>query len=388
MHADLLRHVLCIDNKGLLTERVREMLRHHDIDMQIVRYSPGVGVDTLSNTPPDLFLCIGSDEADGTMNDMVRDFLASAPVMIVSGKSVDSDREKVIRVLVKLFSAKGKLGEEESKSSSLFDIELLQDALQKGEFELWYQPIVSCNSGFVSGFEALIRWNHPERCEIIFPDCFIPTIERYEMIIPFGFWIIEEACKQLKEWQNRYPLDPPIRISVNLSARQFTCPELCERIIEIIDSHGIDPSTIGLEITESAFMEDMENANLMLLKLKAKKVKIYLDDFGTGFASLSYLLHFPVDVIKIDKSFVKWMHVDEQSEEIVRSVVMLAHNLKMKVVAEGVESDDHLGRLEEFGCDYIQGYFYSKPLNREDAGRFIDCYGKSPARVKGCMDKG
>jgi EAL domain-containing protein (putative c-di-GMP-specific phosphodiesterase class I) len=221
------------------------------------------------------------------------------------------------------------------------------------------------------GFEALIRWKDPATNEIIFPDRFMPTIESKEFIIPFGFWIIEEACRKLAEWNEACAPAVPLRIGINLSARQFTCPELVERIFKIIDSYKIDPSQIALEITESTFMEDMSAANIMLLTLRSKNIRIYLDDFGTGFSSLSYLLHFPVDTIKIDKSFVKWMHVDEQSKEIVRSIIMLAHNLKMTVVAEGVEQQEHVDMLRDMGCDYFQGYFYARPLCFEDATDYM-----------------
>jgi len=142
--------------------------------------------------------------------------------------------------------------------------------------------------------------------------------------------------------------------------------------MDITKSYNMDPENIIFEITESAFMEDMESANIILLTLKSKKFTLYLDDFGTGYSSLTYLLHFPVDTLKIDKSFVEWMHIDEQSEEIVRSVISLAHNLKMKVVAEGVETEEHLSMIREFKCDYGQGYFFDKPLNSEDAGKLLE----------------
>jgi EAL domain-containing protein (putative c-di-GMP-specific phosphodiesterase class I) len=257
-------------------------------------------------------------------------------------------------------------------------VERLRRALDDGEFELWYQPIIDAKNGCLTGFESLVRWKNADTGEIIFPDRFIPTIESEDIVVPFGFWIIDQACRQLRSWNDRFNFRTPLRVGINLSARQFTCGVLVEKIVDIINSHGVEPSSIALEITESAFMEDMETANLMLLKMRAEKIKIYLDDFGTGFSSLSYLLHFPVDVIKIDKSFVKWMHVDEQSEEIVKSIIELAHNLKMKVVAEGVEDEDHLSKLSEFGCDLIQGYYYSKPLCPVDADAFISgsCFPK------------
>ncbi|HOW83870.1 MAG TPA: EAL domain-containing protein, partial [Spirochaetota bacterium] len=168
-----------------------------------------------------------------------------------------------------------------------------------------------------------------------------------------------------------FSFSPPIRVNVNLSARQFVLDELCERIFRIVEEYRVPPESLAFEITESAFMEDMESANLMLLKLKAGKHRIYMDDFGTGYSSLSYLQHFPVDTLKIDKSFVEWMHIDEQSEQIVRAIIDLAHNLKMTVVAEGVEVDEHRDVLKKYGCDYGQGYYFSKPLDVPAARQYL-----------------
>jgi EAL domain-containing protein (putative c-di-GMP-specific phosphodiesterase class I) len=382
MTADHIKKALFIDDEIFVGDDLREELLIHGIEMD--HYDPASGKKKGSSSDhPDVIVCVGCDDRDAWIAEFIPDLLKIAPVMMIARKVLSGDKKKLIRILTRLFSTKGKIQSPESSGLlQSYDIDVLKKAMANGEFELWYQPIINQKSGFIIGFESLIRWIDPDTKEIIFPDRFMPTIESYDFIIPFGFWIIEEACKQLKEWQTRYPANPPIRVSINLSARQFTCAELCDRIIEIIDAQGIDPSTIALEITESAFMDDMEAANLMLLKLKAKHINIYLDDFGTGFASLSYLLHFPVDVIKVDKSFVKWMHVDEQSEEIVRSVISLAHNLKMSVVAEGVETAEHAEKLKEFGCDYLQGYHFSKPLHRDDAVRFLEAHLDPDSSVK------
>lgn len=379
MKADHMRRVLCIGDSALVTGNMRQTLLRNDIDINVVPEIESGNTSAIfcGSARPDLII-IADGESDANGINSFKSFLEYAPVMFISAGTAEEGQEKILTTLTRLFSAKGGISSRAADSESVFDIDILQTAFENNEFVLWYQPIISRSTGSVSGFESLIRWNHSSRCEIILPDHFMPTIEKYDFIIPFGFWIIEQACRQLKMWQEFYTAGPPVCLSINLSARQFSCPELCERIISIIDQVGIDPSMIALEITESAFMEDMETANLVLLKLKAKKIKIYLDDFGTGFASLSYLLHFPVDVIKIDKSFVKWMHVDEQSEEIVRSVVMLAHNLKMKVVAEGVESEEHLEKLREFGCDYLQGFYFAKPLAHDDAAMFMETCRENP----------
>jgi EAL domain-containing protein (putative c-di-GMP-specific phosphodiesterase class I)/DNA-binding response OmpR family regulator len=249
----------------------------------------------------------------------------------------------------------------------------LWKSLENNDFRLYYQPVVSLETGIISGFESLVRWVHPGKGFLV-PDLFIPVAEKSPIIIALGFWIVEEAVKQIKVWNEKYKFEKPLRVNINLSTKQFIHPELSERIIEIVDKYDVDHESIAFEITESAFMEDMESANLMLLKLKSENFKIYMDDFGTGYSSLNYLLHFPVDVLKIDKSFVQWMHIEEQSEQIVKSVIYLAHNLNMKVVTEGVESLEQLELLKIMNSDYGQGYYYSPPLDAEKAELFIQKY--------------
>lgn len=246
----------------------------------------------------------------------------------------------------------------------------LWDAYDNGYFRLFYQPVMSLDTGKLAGFEALIRIIHPE--DGLIPPCdFIDVAENSAIIFPLGLWIIEEACRQINEWKNIFLLDTPLRINVNLSAKQFIHPELTSHIFEITERLEIGENDIAFELTESAFMEDMESANIALLELRSKKFALYMDDFGTGYSSLSYLMHFPVNVIKIDQSFVKWMHIDEQSETLVKSLVALAHNLGLKVVAEGTDDESHIEILKNCGCDYAQGYYYAKPLPAEDAARFI-----------------
>lgn len=246
----------------------------------------------------------------------------------------------------------------------------LWEALEKDYFKLFYQPVISLESGKLSGFEALIRIIHPEE-GLISPDKFIVVAENSAIIFPLGLWIIEEACRQINIWKEEFILDTSLHININLSAKQFLHPELTSHIFEITERLNINENDIAFELTESAFMEDMESANIALLELRAKKFALYMDDFGTGYSSLSYLMHFPVNVIKIDQSFVKWMHIDEQSETLVKSLVALAHNLGLKVVAEGTDDESHIEILKECGCDYAQGYYYAKPLPAEEAGRFV-----------------
>ncbi|PKL41177.1 MAG: hypothetical protein CVV44_00640 [Spirochaetae bacterium HGW-Spirochaetae-1] len=248
-------------------------------------------------------------------------------------------------------------------------------ALEQNEFRLYYQPVISLESDCLAGFESLIRWAHPERGTIP-PDSFIPIAEKSEIIIPLGSWIIEEAMKQLHQWHEGFSIDQQLRVNINLSARQFLHAGLSDNILDTALKYKVQTPNIGLEITESAFMENMKMANLTLLTLKSLNFPLYLDDFGTGYSSLTYLLHFPVDILKIDKSFVEWMHIDEQSFQLVKSVIDLAKNMNKQVVAEGIESDDHYRLIKEFGCDYGQGYYFGKPLKADDAGLFIKQYCK------------
>jgi EAL domain-containing protein (putative c-di-GMP-specific phosphodiesterase class I) len=324
----------------------------------------------------DIVLCLYPDGSLGVLRDLVSSsFPEGIPLLAVGDMESSTVNAMKAADFIRNINSRGHKGalstEESIKKVDGITVERLRRALDNGEFELWYQPIIEPQTGRLAGFESLVRWNDADTGKIIFPDHFIPTIESDDIVVPFGFWIMEQACMQMKAWDDFFHCDPPLRVGVNLSARQFTCGVLAEKMVEIIHRFGINSSFVALEITESAFLDDMEAANLALLKLRAEKIKIYLDDFGTGFSSLSYLLHFPVDVIKIDKSFVKWMHVDEQSDEIVKAVIDLAHNLKMNVVAEGVEEKESLDKLAGYGCDFIQGYYYSKPLCAADATAYV-----------------
>lgn len=245
----------------------------------------------------------------------------------------------------------------------------VKEGLKNDEFKLFYQPVVSLKDDKVAGFESLIRWIDKSG-NIVPPDDFIPTVESSDLIFELTYEVIEQAVQTLKLWQEEYDIDD-IRINVNISARHFHQEDLVETIERIAEEYNVPSKMIGIEMTESAFIGDMEKANINFLKLKSMNHVLYMDDFGTGYSSLSYLQHFPVSIIKIDKSFVSWMHIDEQSESIVKSIIALAHGLDMKVVAEGVEDAEHIKLLKEFGCEYAQGYYYSKPITSEEALKYV-----------------
>lgn len=246
----------------------------------------------------------------------------------------------------------------------------LRRALQRHEFQVHYQPIVSLQNQKLSGFEALLRWNHPER-GLISPTEFIPVAEETGLIIPLGEWVLREACCQMRIWQEEFPAAPDLTISVNISGKQFSQPNLVEQIQNTLQQTGLDPHSLKLEITESRFMENVDSTVAMLLELQALGIQLSMDDFGTGYSSLSYLNRFPINTLKIDRSFISSVDTDAEKLEIIRTVVMLAWNLGMDVVAEGVETAEQFAQLKILKCESGQGYFFSKPLNSTTAQNLI-----------------
>jgi diguanylate cyclase (GGDEF)-like protein/PAS domain S-box-containing protein len=251
----------------------------------------------------------------------------------------------------------------------------MRRAVEREEFILHYQPIVSLENFRLRGFEALVRWQHPER-GFISPMDFIPVAEETGLILQLGEFVLREACAQMQRWQKMFPVDPPLVISVNLSSKQFSQNTLINKVASIIQETGVNPLTVKLEITESVVMENIETATEMLRQLRALGVQLAIDDFGTGYSSLSYLHRFPIDTLKIDRSFVTRMSENNENTEIVRTVVVLAQNLGMDVVAEGVETNEQLVLLRKLGCENGQGYFFSKPVNSDGAKKIIaETYG-------------
>jgi diguanylate cyclase (GGDEF)-like protein/PAS domain S-box-containing protein len=237
----------------------------------------------------------------------------------------------------------------------------LRRALVRGEFRVHYQPIISLADETIAGVEALLRWEHPER-GLVQPLAFIPLAEETGLIIQIGQWVLEQACQQSRIWQADYPRARPLTISVNLSARQLQHPELVRDITRAVRDAGLDPGTLELEITESVVMQDAEATDATLRALKAIGIRLAIDDFGTGYSSLSYLKRFPVDTLKIDRSFVDGLGQDSQDTAIVRSVAALARALDLSVTGEGVETHAQHRFLQALGCEQAQGYLYARPL--------------------------
>jgi diguanylate cyclase (GGDEF)-like protein/PAS domain S-box-containing protein len=239
----------------------------------------------------------------------------------------------------------------------------LRRAIERKEFEIYYQAIVYLTTGKIWGFEALVRWNHASR-GMISPGEFIPVAEENGLIVPLGQWVLAAACQQMSIWQARFMSDPPLLISVNLSARGFLQSDLVQQCRAVLYETKLSQSSLNLEVTESAVMPNPETAKELMHQLKDLGVKIALDDFGTGYSSLSYLHRFPLDSLKIDRSFVARIMEDD---EIVRTIITLGRNLGLKVVAEGIESLEQMTKLQDLGCEFGQGYYFSVPVNAQEA---------------------
>ncbi|HEX8352254.1 MAG TPA: GGDEF domain-containing phosphodiesterase, partial [Pyrinomonadaceae bacterium] len=246
----------------------------------------------------------------------------------------------------------------------------LRRALERREFAVYYQPIVSLATGAVQGFEALLRWRHPAH-GFVPPAEFIPVAEETGLILPAGRWALEEACRQMREWQGQFPQAAEMYVSVNLSGRQLADPGLIEQVGAALRRTGLGARSLKLEVTESVVMGDIEKTIEMLRQLRALGVESSIDDFGTGYSSLSYLHRFPSTTLKIDRSFVGRMGVGEENTEIVRTILLLARNLRMQVVAEGVETEGQLAQLQSLACDYGQGYLFSRAVNPAAVGRML-----------------
>jgi diguanylate cyclase (GGDEF)-like protein len=247
----------------------------------------------------------------------------------------------------------------------------LRQAVDRNEFEVYYQPIVNLEDNDLAGFEALVRWQHPMRGTVA-PDEFIPIAEETGLIVPIGRFVLRESCRQMAEWRAKLPGGENLTVSVNLSTKQLSAPTLFEDLERILQETKLDPAALKLELTESTLIDDPESAQTLLEKLRARGVRLYIDDFGTGYSSLSYLHHFAIDGLKIDKSFVDMVGQPNRKAAIVPSIVSLAHSLGIEVIAEGVETEDQVEALRHLQCREGQGYLFSRPVRSEEATGFIE----------------
>ena len=257
----------------------------------------------------------------------------------------------------------------------------LRRAYERQEFEVFFQPIVLLEDSRIVGAEALIRWKHPER-GYVSPAEFISVAEDTGLIVPIGKWVLREACRKFRELQLALPQASLNSVSVNLSAKEFGQPDVVENVRRVLAETGLSPQSLRLEITESATMGDIERVISVLNQLRALGVRISIDDFGTGYSSLSYLRRFPIDTLKIDRSFVKALDSDGESREIVRTIMSLAENLKMDVIAEGTETEAQINELRTMDCRYAQGYFFYKPMKPDQFAQLVSVWDPSrPAQA-------
>jgi diguanylate cyclase (GGDEF)-like protein/PAS domain S-box-containing protein len=257
----------------------------------------------------------------------------------------------------------------------------LRNALELEEFNICYQPQINLQTGKTVGFEALARWHHSER-GLVSPSEFIPVAEETGLIVPLGWWVLKEACRQAKELQERRPSDPQLLINVNFSAKQLRRPDAVETVERILKETGLEPRYLSMDITETALIAAPEDESIIALKrLKEMGVWISIDDFGTGYSSLAYLKRLPADILKVDKSFVDGLGEDVEDLALVQLIIDTAHTLGMHVVAEGVESAEQVEQLRQMGCDIAQGNYFSEPLPPEAALAFLSNHGAASHRI-------
>jgi diguanylate cyclase (GGDEF)-like protein len=291
--------------------------------------------------------------------DRVEDILANADVAMYAAKA----------------SGKGgcEIYEPDMRRALLMRVDIeadLQRALEKEEFFLEFQPIVEVQSGKVAGAEALVRWNHPAR-GLIRPNDFIPLAEQTGMIRDLGAWVLRQACRQAKQWQDSFPTDPALKIAVNLSAAELARDELVDDVRQVLSESGMPASCVILEVTESMLMRNTEHTIDMLKKLKETGVRLAVDDFGTGYSSLSYLTRFPIDAIKIDKDFVDGIERGAEEAALVRAIIHMGESLGLQTVAEGIETLEQLTELRRLGCSEGQGFFLARPLAIETMAKVL-----------------
>lgn len=246
----------------------------------------------------------------------------------------------------------------------------LRRAVEQDEFRLFYQTKVSLKGDTIARFEVLLRWQHPQR-GLLMPDDFIPTAEETGMIVPVGEWVLQETCRQVKEWQDRYPLATPLVACVKVSAGQLRNPDLLHEVRSALEESGIEARSLVLEITEGALVEDMETSMTLLRELRDSGVRIALDDFGSEYSSLYYLMQLPMDFVKIDKPFIWSLGENPKARVIVEAIISLAHSLGLEAVGEGVESAEQLEHLRSMACDLVQGNYLARPMPPEELGRML-----------------
>jgi diguanylate cyclase (GGDEF)-like protein len=305
--------------------------------------------------------------------------LLSASIGVAVGDSDQDNPEGLLRnadVAMHEAKRKGKArhkvfdpGADTTTSRRLVEEAEMRRAIKEEEFRIYYQPVIELKTGKVHGVEALVRWQHPT-FGLIPPNEFIPLAEQTGLIESLGRWVLREACNQVRLWQRKYPSDPPLTLSVNVSARQFRQPNLAKEIFNTLEKTGLDPRHLKLEITESIMVHEV-SATTALRELKGSGVKLAIDDFGTGYSNLSYVKRLPVDILKIDHSYISGLGRKPEDTAIVHATVAFAKALGLSLTAEGIENAEQLAQLRELGCELGQGYHFAKPLPGEEVSAFL-----------------
>jgi diguanylate cyclase (GGDEF)-like protein len=303
------------------------------------------------------------------------DVLRDADLAMYRAKSLGKARSEVFDASM-LAQATGRLRLEND----------LRRAIRENEFVLHYQPIVSLDTEQIVGCEALVRWQAPGR-ELIYPDDFIPAAEETGLIIPLGMLVLRQACLSARTWQQEFSRGAPLTVSINISPRQFSQPNLVSNIQAILTETKVDPALIKLELTESSTMAAPERALRVLSELKSLGLQLSMDDFGTGYSSLSYLHRFPIDILKIDRSFVTGLIDNSESRQIITTILALADGMSIEVVAEGIETRDQLLELKRLGCRFGQGYLFAKPLPFADATAMFACRARQTPGAPGWLHR-
>ena len=364
----------------------------------------GVKATTQSLTPPATLARLGGDEftillenirtpddasqvAQRIQDSLKRSFLlegqevyttasigiATSAVRYTSATDVLRDADLAMYRAKTQGKARHEVYNEEMHHSAMVRLKLetdLRRALLNHEFVVHYQPIVSLKTREVAGFEALVRWQKSPT-ELVYPGDFISVTEDTGLIVFLGMWVLRQACRTLRRWHTEFPRTPPLTVSVNVSGRQFNQPDLVHQIRQIIEETGVDPACVTLEITESVTMGDAEHAIRVLSQLREIGVRFSIDDFGTGYSSLSYLHRLPLDILKIDRSFIAAIDQGGENLSIVRTIMRLANDLGIDVVAEGTETLTQLDQLDALDCKFGQGYYFSRPVDASEIGELL-----------------
>ena len=292
------------------------------------------------------------------------DVLRDADIAMYRAKALGKARSKLFDVTMQV------------RAAALMALEAdLRAAIKAEQFEVHYQPIVRTDGARLVGFEALVRWRHPQR-GLVSPGDFIPLAEETGLVIDIDRWVLQHASRQVLLWQAEFGACPPLTLSLNLSSQQFARPDLASFVADVLAETGFPAANLKLEITEGLLMDTTPQVGTALEDLRRLGVQLHIDDFGTGYSSLSYLQRFSANTLKIDRSFTNKLLESFESGELVRTIVLMAHNLGMEVVAEGVETEEQRAHLAALNCEYAQGYLFSKPLNVSAAAELLRCASK------------